>query len=106
MKDYCGRDFRFPSRYVPHGRQHMTPAKGRLSFRSFMLKHQYMVLFVSLVTGFLWIEIYRWLAGSWFLSRLSLLFAVISFAPAGLVFLIHGREGVPFLWWSRSNEVL
>jgi len=23
-----------------------------------------------------------------------------------LVFLIHGREAGPFLWWSRSNEVL
>ena len=70
-----------------------------------MLKHQYRVLFVSLAVGVAWIEIYRWLAGSWF-SRLSLLFAIISFVPAGLVFLIHGREAGPFLWWSRSNVVL
>jgi hypothetical protein len=71
-----------------------------------MLKHQYKILFVSLAVGFAWIEIYRWLAGSWFFSRLSLLFAIISFVPAGLVFLIHAREAGPFLWWSGSNVVL
>jgi len=71
-----------------------------------MLRHQYKVLFVSLAIGFVWIQIYHLLNGSWFLSRLSLLLAIISFAPAGLVFLIHGREAGPLIWWSRSNVVL
>jgi len=89
-----------------HMMGNMTSTKKRLSFRSFLLKHQYKVLFVSLAVGFVWIEIYRLLAGSWFWSGLSLLFAILSFFPAGLIFLIHGRELGPFLWWSTSNEVL
>ncbi|MGH9511468.1 MAG: hypothetical protein ACRD2U_04970 [Terriglobales bacterium] len=46
------------------------------------------------------------LATSWFFSRLTLLLAIISFVPAGLVVLVHGREIGPFLWWDRSNRVL
>jgi hypothetical protein len=30
----------------------------------------------------------------------------MSFAPAGLVLIVHGREFGPFLWWDRSNAVL
>jgi hypothetical protein len=75
-------------------------------FRAFMLKHQYKVMLVSLVIGFIWIGIRHWLAMSWFNSRLCLLFALISFIPAGLVVLVHLREAGPFLWWDRSNVVL
>jgi len=71
-----------------------------------MVKHQYKVMLVSLVVGAIWIEIYHLLATSWFFSRLSLLLAIISFVPAGLVVLTHGRELGPFLWWDRSNTVL
>ncbi len=71
-----------------------------------MVKHQYKVMSVSLVVGFMWIGIYHLLATSWFLSRLSLLLAIISFVPAGLVLLVHGREFGPFLWWDKSNVVL
>ena len=78
----------------------------RLDFRAFMLKHQYKVMLVSVVAGFMWVEIHHVLVGSWFLSRLSLLLAIISFVPAGLVVLIHGREFGPFLWWDKSNVVL
>ena len=80
------------SQDMSHIEEHLTTRNKRFGFRSFMLKHQYKVLFVSLAVGFAWIEIYRRLAGSWFFSRLSLLFAIISFVPAGLVFLIHGRD--------------
>lgn len=79
---------------------------GRFDFRAFMLKHQYKVMFVSVVSGFTWVGIHHLLVGSWFFSRLSLLLAIISFVPAGLVVLIHGREFGPFLWWDRSNVVL
>ena len=75
-------------------------------FRSFMVKHQYKVMCVSLVAGIVLIEIYRLLATSWFLSRLSLLLAIISLVPAGLVILTHLREFGPFMWWDRSNVVL
>ena len=71
-----------------------------------MLKHQYKVLSISLVVGFMWLGIHQLLATSWFFSRLTLLLAVISFVPAGLVFLVHGREFGTFLWWDRSNVVL
>lgn len=71
-----------------------------------MLEHQYKVMSVSLVVGFLWIGIYRLLATSWFFSRLSLLLAIICFVPAGLVVLVHGREYGHFLEWDKSNEVL
>jgi hypothetical protein len=80
--------------------------KQRFPFRAFMLEHQYKVMFVSLVVGFLWVGIYRLLAASWFFSRLSLLLAIICFVPAGLVVLVHGREYGPFLAWDKSNEVL
>ena len=63
----------------------------RFDFRAFMLKHQYKVMSVSLVVGFMWVGIHHVLATSWFFSRLSLLLAIISFFPAGLVVLIHGR---------------
>src|SRR5262245_58000751 len=78
----------------------------RFDFRAFMLKHQYKVMLVSLVAGFMWVGIRHLLVGSWFFSRLCLLLAIISFVSAGLVVLIHGRELGPFLWWDRSNVVL
>jgi hypothetical protein len=78
----------------------------RFGFRTFMVKHQYKVMPVSLVVGFMWVGIYHLLATSWFFSRLSLLLAIISFVPAGLVLLVHGREFGPFLWWDKSNVVL
>jgi hypothetical protein len=71
-----------------------------------MLKYQYKVMFVSIVLGLVWLGVYRLLASSWFYSRLSILLAVISFSPAALVCLIHGRELGPFMWWDRSNVVL
>ena len=82
---------------------HQTQSGG---FRTFMLKHQYKVLLASLAIGFLWLGIYHLLLASWFLSRLSLLLAILSFVPACLVALIHGRELGPFMWWDRSNVVL
>jgi|SRR5215467_4277468 len=78
----------------------------RFGFRTFILKHQYKVLCISLLVGFMWVGIHQLLAASWFFSRLSLLLAIVSFVPAGLVVLIHGREFGPFLWWDRSNVVL
>jgi len=42
-----------------------------ICFRSFMVKHQYKVMRVSLVAGIVLIEISRLLTTSWFLSRLS-----------------------------------
>ena len=71
-----------------------------------MVKHQYKVLPVSMIVGLMWIGVCRLLAASWFFSRLSLLLAIISFVPAGLVLLIHGRELGTILWWDRSNVVL
>ena len=70
-----------------------------------MVKHQYKVMFASIVMGLIWVGAYHLLAASWFFSRLSLLLAIISFVPAGLVVLAHGRELGPFLWWDRSNVV-
>jgi len=78
----------------------------RLGFRAFMVRHQYKVLFASIVMGLIWVSVYRFLSASWFFSRLSLLLAIISFVPAGLVVLAHGRELGPFVWWDRSNVVL
>jgi hypothetical protein len=77
-----------------------------LGFRAFMVKHQYEVMFASIVTGLIWVGVYHLLATSWFFSRLSLLLAIISFVPAGLVVLVHGRELGPFVWWDRSNTAL
>ncbi len=71
-----------------------------------MVRHQYKVMSVSLAVGSMWAAIYHLLARSWFFSRLSLLLAIISFVPAGLVLLVHGREFGPFLWWDKSNVVL
>jgi hypothetical protein len=71
-----------------------------------MVRHQYKVMSVSLVVGFVWVGIYHLLATSWFFSRLSLLLAIISFVPAGLVLLVHGRDFGHFLWWDKSNVVL
>jgi len=82
------------------------PQNQRFGFRAFMVKHQYKVMLVSVVVGTMWVGIHHLLASSWFFSRLSLLLAIISFAPAGLVVLVHGREFGPFLWWDRSNAVL
>jgi len=84
----------------------MTAIHQRFDFRTFMVKHQYRVMSVSLLVGFTWVGIYRLLAPSWFFSRLSLLLAIISFVPAGLVLLVHSREFGPFLWWDKSNVVL
>jgi hypothetical protein len=74
--------------------------------RAFMPRHQYKVMFVSLAIGFMWIGIRHLMAASWFFSRLCLLLALVSFVPAGLVVLVHGRELGPFLWWDKSNTVL
>ena len=71
-----------------------------------MVKHQYKVMLVSLAVGFMWVGIHHLVAASWFFSGLSLLLAVVSFVPAGLVVLVHGREFGPFFWWDRSNVVL
>ena len=57
-------------------------------------------------SGLLWIGIRQVLGASWFFSRLCLLLAIISFVPAGLVVLIHGRSFGRFFWWDRSNAVL
>src|SRR5882762_3085789 len=84
----------------------MTAIHQRFDFRTFMVKHQYRVMSVSLLVGFTWVGIYRLLAPSWFFSRLSLLLAIISFVPAVLVLLVHSREFGPFLWWDKSNVVL
>lgn len=82
------------------------PQNERFDFRTFMVKHHYKVMLVSLVVGIVWVGIYHLLASSWFFSRLSLLLAIISFVPAGLIVLVHGREFGTFLWWDRSNVVL
>jgi hypothetical protein len=71
-----------------------------------MIKHQYKVMCVSLAFGIVLIKLYRLLVTSWFFSRLSLLLAIISFVPAGLVALAHLRELGPFMWWDNSNVVL
>lgn len=71
-----------------------------------MVEHQYKVLFISLLVGSVWVGIYRLLVASWFLARLSLLMAIVSFVPTGLVALVHLREVGPFLWWDKSNVVL
>jgi hypothetical protein len=71
-----------------------------------MLKYQYWAMLASLLTGFVWICIYHLVAASWFFSRLSILLAIISFIPAAIVTLVHGRELGPFLWWDKSNVVL
>jgi hypothetical protein len=71
-----------------------------------MVKHQYRILCVSLAVGIALIGIYRLLVTSWFFSRLSLLLAIISFIPAGLVVLAHLRELGPFMWWDKSDVVL
>jgi len=71
-----------------------------------MVKHQYKVMCVSLAVGLVLIRIYRLLVTSWFFSRLSLLLAIISIVPAGLVVVAHLREVGPFMWWDKSNVVL
>lgn len=76
------------------------------AFRPFMLKYQYRVMAASLVVGFVWIGIYQLVLASWFFSRFSILMAIISFVPAALVALIHGRGIGSALWWDPSNVVL
>jgi hypothetical protein len=78
----------------------------RFDFRSVMVRHQYKVMSVSLVIGFLWVGTYHLLAKSWLFSRLSILLAIVSFVPAWLVVLVHGREFGRFFWWDKSNVVL
>jgi hypothetical protein len=58
-----------------------------------------------LVVGILLIRIYRLLVTSWFFSRLSLLLAIIRFAPAGLVVLAHFRALGGLWWWDKSDVV-
>jgi hypothetical protein len=84
----------------PYQRDH------RLRFRAFMVEHQYKLMFASIVMGLIWVGVYHLVAASWFFSRLSLLFAIISFVPAGLVVLAHGRELGPFMCWDSSNVAL
>lgn len=38
-----------------------------------MLKHQYQIMFASIIVGLIWFEVYRLLTAFWFFSRLSLL---------------------------------
>ncbi len=71
-----------------------------------MLKQQYKVLPISLLAGLMSVGAYHLLATSWFLSRLSILLAIISFVPAVLVLLVHVREYGPFFMWDNSNVVL
>jgi len=78
----------------------------RFGFRIFMLKQQYKVLPISLLAGLMSVGAYHLLATSWFLSRLSILLAIISFVPAVLVLLVHVREYGPFFMWDNSNVVL
>ena len=78
----------------------------RRGFRIFMLKQQYKVLPISLLAGLMSVGAYQLLATSWFLSRLSILLAIISFVPAVLVLLVHVREYGPFFMWDNSNVVL
>ena len=84
----------------------ITIETDTLPFGPFMVEHQYKVLFISLLVGSVWVGIYRLLVASWFLARLSLLMAIVSFVPTGLVALVHLREVGPFLWWDKSNVVL
>ena len=58
-----------------------------------MIKHQYKVMFASIVMGLIWVGLYHLLAASWFFSRLSLLLAIFSFVPAGLVVRRGGNGG-------------
>ena len=82
-------------------------SQDRLSvFLSYLIKHQYKMLCVSLLVGFLFIKLHYILIAFWFLSQLSVFFAVVAFLPALLVLLAHGREFGPFLWWDTSNIVL
>lgn len=83
-----------------------SPRLRGFRFRQFMVEHQYKVMLVSILVGLLWVGSYHLFVTSWFLSHLSILMAVISFVPAGLVALIHLREFGPFMWWDRSNRVL
>jgi hypothetical protein len=71
-----------------------------------MLRNQYKVLAISLAVGFMWVGIHQVVLAWWFLARLSILLAVISFVPAMLVFIVHFREYGPFLVWDKSNVVL
>jgi hypothetical protein len=74
-------------------------------FRRFMVQHQYKVMCISLVVGFIFVGLCRLPSLPWFLARLALLFAIIAFVPAGLVLLAHLREFGPFWWWDSSNVV-
>ena len=56
--------------------------------------------------GLCGLEIYRLFATSRFFARLSLLLAMMSFVPSGLVLLVHMREAGPLMWWDNSNVVL
>jgi hypothetical protein len=86
------------------GRTRQTGDK--FSSRRFMLEQQYKVLPVSILMGCIWLGVQHELRRFWFLSRLSLMIAIISFVPAALVVLVHGRSFGPFFWWDKSNVVL
>jgi hypothetical protein len=70
-----------------------------------MLQYQYEVMWSSLAVGLVFIVAHRLSGTSWFLSRLTLLLAILGFVPAGLVFLAHIRETwiFNFIWWDNSN---
>jgi hypothetical protein len=84
----------------------MATIHQRFGFRTFVVRHPYQVLSISLAVGFMWVGIYRLFATSWFFARLSLLLAMMSFVPSGLVLLVHMREAGPLMWWDNSNVVL
>ena len=75
----------------------------RDGFRRFMVKYQYQVMVASLAMGFIFVGAYSLLEAHWFLSRLTLLVAIVAFTPAAIVAFTHLRELGPFLYWTSSN---
>jgi len=80
--------------------QHIT----HRAFRRFMARNQYTILPASVALGLLLALVYRLLSLPWFLSRLLLLFTIITFVPAGLVVLAHVRERFGPLGWYLAWE--
>jgi hypothetical protein len=58
---------------------------------------------MSVVLGLCFLGLFRLLRLRFIFARLALLFAVISWVPAGLVILAHLREFGRFWWWDKSN---
>jgi hypothetical protein len=86
----------------------MTQHDPLRGFRSFAVRHQYKVMSVSFAVGCIFIVAHRLFSFSWFFSRLTLLFAIIGFVPAGCVLLVHLRERFFIGWylsWDKSNVV-